>query len=159
MERTGVAGLEPSYTVHLVTVHLVRRSAAIDQGGSQRARNRRLKRTIFENFGRFDQSCHGPADTYLCQGAANLTNPYKSAAKTHSGKNAKMLVLSRKVGEKLVIGDNVTVEIVRIQGNRITVGITAPSDVKILRGELQKHPVEPAKIEMIVEDGVLQAAC
>jgi carbon storage regulator CsrA len=70
-----------------------------------------------------------------------------------------MLVLSRKVGEKLVIGDNVTVEIVRIQGNRITVGITAPSDVKILRGELQKHPVEPAKIEMIVEDGVLQAAC
>jgi hypothetical protein len=38
-----------------------------------------------------------------------------------------MLVLSRKVGEKLVIDGNITVEVVRIQGNRITLGIVAPT--------------------------------
>ncbi|MFK7736779.1 MAG: carbon storage regulator, partial [Pirellulaceae bacterium] len=47
-----------------------------------------------------------------------------------------MLVLSRKVGEKLVIDGNITVEVVKIQGNRITLGLVAPADVKILRGEL-----------------------
>ena len=50
-----------------------------------------------------------------------------------------MLVLSRKVGEKLVIGDNVTVTINRISGNRVTVGIEAPGSVKIVRGELEIH--------------------
>ena len=34
-----------------------------------------------------------------------------------------MLVLSRKVGEKLVIDGNITVEVVKVQGNRITIGI------------------------------------
>ncbi len=54
-----------------------------------------------------------------------------------------MLVLSRKVGEKLVIGDNIVVEIVRIRGNRITLGLVAPEQVKIMRGELQKKPTKP----------------
>ena len=68
-----------------------------------------------------------------------------------------MLVLSRKVGEKLVIDGNITVEIVRIQGNRITLGLVAPADVKILRGELQqKSPLTDAS-ELIVEDGLLVA--
>lgn len=49
-----------------------------------------------------------------------------------------MLVLSRKVGEKLVIDGGIVVEVMRIQGNRITVGITAPSDIRILRGELSQ---------------------
>ncbi len=55
-----------------------------------------------------------------------------------------MLVLSRKVGEKLVIDGNITVEIVRIQGNRITLGLVAPSDVKILRSELSSPAVPSA---------------
>ncbi|MEQ1829983.1 MAG: carbon storage regulator, partial [Pirellula sp.] len=42
-----------------------------------------------------------------------------------------MLVLSRKVGDKLVIDGNITIEVVKIQGNRISIGIVAPSDVKI----------------------------
>jgi carbon storage regulator len=53
-----------------------------------------------------------------------------------------MLVLSRKVGERLVIGDNITLVINRIAGNRVTIGIEAPSDVRIARGELS--PTEPA---------------
>lgn len=47
-----------------------------------------------------------------------------------------MLVLSRKEGERLVIGDNITLIVSRISGNRVTVGIEAPVDVKIYRGEL-----------------------
>jgi len=51
-----------------------------------------------------------------------------------------MLVLSRKVGEKIVIGDNITITINRIAGNRVTVGVDAPGNVHILRGELQRTP-------------------
>ena len=58
-----------------------------------------------------------------------------------------MLVLSRKAGEKIVLGDDVTVEVVRIAGNRITLGITAPESVKILRGELELFGVEEAQAE------------
>jgi carbon storage regulator len=48
-----------------------------------------------------------------------------------------MLVLSRKIGEKLVIGDNITVVVSRVAGNRVTLGIEAPADVRIIRGELK----------------------
>ncbi|MEQ8791026.1 MAG: carbon storage regulator [Pirellulaceae bacterium] len=47
-----------------------------------------------------------------------------------------MLVLSRRVGERIMVGDNIAVVINRIAGNRVTVGIEAPADVSILRGEL-----------------------
>ena len=48
-----------------------------------------------------------------------------------------MLVLSRKIGEKLVIGDNITVVVSRVAGNRVMLGIEAPQDVRIIRGELK----------------------
>jgi carbon storage regulator len=48
-----------------------------------------------------------------------------------------MLVLSRKLGEKLVIGDNISVVISRVAGNRVTLGIEAPANVRIVRGELR----------------------
>ena len=68
-----------------------------------------------------------------------------------------MLVLSRKVGEKLVIDGNITVEVVKIQGNRITLGIQAPAEVKILRGELKETKAKSQKTELVVEDGLLVA--
>ncbi len=49
-----------------------------------------------------------------------------------------MLVLSRKVGQRLVLDDRITITINRINGNRVQVGIEAPDDVHILRGELDK---------------------
>ncbi len=48
-----------------------------------------------------------------------------------------MLVLSRKVGEQIVIGDNITVVVNKVSGNRISLGIQAPRDVRIVRGELK----------------------
>jgi carbon storage regulator len=63
-----------------------------------------------------------------------------------------MLVLSRKVGEKLVIGNNITIVVNRIAGNRVTIGIDAPDEVRIIRGELKPtidefQPASPAKRE------------
>jgi carbon storage regulator len=48
-----------------------------------------------------------------------------------------MLVLSRKVGERIHVGDNIVLEIRRIAGNRVTVALEAPREVRILRGELE----------------------
>ncbi len=50
-----------------------------------------------------------------------------------------MLVLSRKEGEKLVIGDNISLVVSKISGNRVTLGVEAPADVKIFRGELAER--------------------
>lgn len=47
-----------------------------------------------------------------------------------------MLVLSRKPGQKIHIGDNITITIVEIQGNRVRLALEAPNDVRILRAEL-----------------------
>lgn len=47
-----------------------------------------------------------------------------------------MLVLTRKVGERLVIGDHITITIVDIKGDNIRVAIDAPKSVKIYRGEI-----------------------
>lgn len=68
-----------------------------------------------------------------------------------------MLVLSRKVGEKLVIDGNITVEVVRIQGNRITLGIVAPAEVKVLRGELEQNRATPDSAKPAVKAGMLVA--
>jgi carbon storage regulator len=49
-----------------------------------------------------------------------------------------MLVLSRKIGEKVVIGDEIVVVVKRILGQRVTFGIEAPESVRIVRGELPR---------------------
>lgn len=67
-----------------------------------------------------------------------------------------MLVLSRKIGEKLVIDGNITVQVVRVKGNRITLGIVAPAEVKVLRGELEPYPAEESSIEFELNDELLQ---
>ena len=47
-----------------------------------------------------------------------------------------MLVLSRKVGNRVVIGGNIEVTVVQIHGNRVRLGISAPSQVSIDRFEV-----------------------
>jgi carbon storage regulator len=47
-----------------------------------------------------------------------------------------MLVLSRKEGEEVVIGDNIRLTVVAIRGGRVRLGFTAPPDVSIQRDEL-----------------------
>jgi carbon storage regulator len=47
-----------------------------------------------------------------------------------------MLVLSRKPGEEVVIGDNIRLTVVEIRGNQVRLGFTAPRDVSIWREEV-----------------------
>jgi carbon storage regulator len=49
-----------------------------------------------------------------------------------------MLILSRRPGESLTIGDNVVVTVVGVSGNQIRLGITAPREVRVLREEVYK---------------------
>lgn len=51
-----------------------------------------------------------------------------------------MLVLSRKLGEKLFLGDSITITVVEIDRNKVKIGITAPPEVLILREELKGRP-------------------
>jgi carbon storage regulator len=61
-----------------------------------------------------------------------------------------MLVLTRKLMEKLYIGDNVCVTVVRLEGGQVRLGIDAPREVSVVRAELidgrQDGPREDAKV-------------
>jgi carbon storage regulator len=48
-----------------------------------------------------------------------------------------MLVLSRKVGERILIGDNISVTVVRITGGGVRLGVEAPPDMAVIRQELK----------------------
>ena len=47
-----------------------------------------------------------------------------------------MLILARKIGESIKIGDNISIEIISIAGNTVKIGIEAPKEVGIFRKEL-----------------------
>jgi carbon storage regulator len=72
-----------------------------------------------------------------------------------------MLVLSRKQGEQLLIGDDIVLTINRISGNRVAIGIDAPREVRIVRGELERHTVAEggsAPVAMSMDESSLSIA-
>ncbi|NBW21795.1 MAG: carbon storage regulator, partial [Caulobacteraceae bacterium] len=52
-----------------------------------------------------------------------------------------MLVLGRVRDERILIGDDVTVTVVRVDGNQVRLGITAPTGTRIIRAELEPRQV------------------
>ena len=57
-----------------------------------------------------------------------------------------MLVLSRKLGEDVLIGDLISVSVVAIQGKRVKLAFTAPNEVVIRRAELMNDADEPSPL-------------
>ncbi|HEX4149125.1 MAG TPA: carbon storage regulator [Pirellulales bacterium] len=53
-----------------------------------------------------------------------------------------MLVLTRKTQEQIQIGNNIKITILQVKGQAVRIGIEAPRDVRVLRGELQTVEVE-----------------
>jgi carbon storage regulator len=62
-----------------------------------------------------------------------------------------MLVLSRKTGETIHIGEKVKVSVVKVSGNRVRIGIEAPAGIHIVRGELNEWRDQPFDRPAVVD--------
>ncbi len=62
-----------------------------------------------------------------------------------------MLVLSRKAGDEIIIGDDIRVVVSQISGGRVSIGIQAPRDIHIVRGELPRSTF----VEQTEEDSLV----
>lgn len=73
-----------------------------------------------------------------------------------------MLVLSRTVGEVIVIGDEITITIIEVRGNKVRVGINAPRDISVHRHEvwvqIQEARPKPAPLAPFVQASASSAA-
>lgn len=58
-----------------------------------------------------------------------------------------MLVLSRKQNERIRVGESVVVTVVRVNGDKVRIGIEAPSTMKVLRDELEVEVVGDVHLE------------
>ena len=56
-----------------------------------------------------------------------------------------MLVLTRRAGQTLRIGDDIELQVVRIEGDRVVLGLVAPREVTIVRGEIHAEVAEETK--------------
>lgn len=63
-----------------------------------------------------------------------------------------MLVLSRKPGEKIVLGNGIILTVLEVRGKRVRLAFDAPDQVCILRAELGGGPAEPAGSDDLVSD-------
>jgi carbon storage regulator len=73
-------------------------------------------------------------------GRAGMRRASRWAARTEKpifeGRELLMLVLSRKLGEKIVIGERVVLTVVKVDRNQVRLGIEAPADVPVFREEI-----------------------
>lgn len=50
-----------------------------------------------------------------------------------------MLILTRRIGESLVVGNNVTITVLGVKGNQVRVGVNAPKEISVHREEIYKR--------------------
>lgn len=68
-----------------------------------------------------------------------------------------MLALSRRVGESIIIDNDIVVTVIGVSGDQVKLGIQAPSHIKIYREEIQAQIREENKAAMNVDDKSAQA--
>ena len=61
-----------------------------------------------------------------------------------------MLVLTRKVGEEIIIGDDIHVKVVAVQGDRVRLGIEAPRSIPVDRLEVHRRRAEFQDVEPVL---------
>lgn len=72
-----------------------------------------------------------------------------------------MLILTRKSGETLLLGDSIEVTIVEVMGDKVKIAIDAPKEVKILRKELveaeriNKEAIAPHQVDLMALKGLI----
>ena len=62
-----------------------------------------------------------------------------------------MLVLTRKVGESILIGDDIRIEVLENKNGRLKFGLEAPSEVRIVRSELVERDLLAGVVQMALE--------
>jgi carbon storage regulator len=68
-----------------------------------------------------------------------------------------MLVLSRKVGERVVVGGGIAVTVVGVRADRVRLGFKAPAEVPILRSELSPVDAEMTELMLLLPRGQAEA--
>ena len=56
-----------------------------------------------------------------------------------------MLVLTRRINERIIIGDDITVTVLEVHGDQVRLGIDAPREVKVFREEVLKRDQDSAR--------------
>ncbi len=56
-----------------------------------------------------------------------------------------MLVLTRKIGQRIILGNDVEITVIQIRGNRVRLGVAAPRDLTVTRSEVLARPGMPSE--------------
>ena len=63
-----------------------------------------------------------------------------------------MLILTRRVGESLMVGDDITITVLGVKGNQVRIGVNAPRDVAVHREEIYNRIQDDDKVEPVDQE-------
>ncbi len=63
-----------------------------------------------------------------------------------------MLILTRRVGESLMVGDEITITVLGVKGNQVRIGVNAPRDVAVHREEIYNRIQDDDKAEPVEKE-------